>query len=173
MRRATPVTEERKSELAELAANGVSAHMAAKKMGIAKSYAYRLLGRDQARSGTAGGMSKAGILAALKTGPKTTEQLLRVTGTCSADISRDCAGLRHDGLVKRVDGGSGRGSRAVYALVEDAVTTLAPPARPRRVGLDLASANHPPIPDELVHRDPCVKCGVRADIGCKHQSKAA
>ncbi|SCY89382.1 hypothetical protein SAMN05660666_03461 [Novosphingobium aromaticivorans] len=42
MGRATPVTEERKSELAELAAQGLSAHMAAKKMGIAKSYAYRL-----------------------------------------------------------------------------------------------------------------------------------
>ncbi|SCY89394.1 hypothetical protein SAMN05660666_03462 [Novosphingobium aromaticivorans] len=118
-------------------------------------------------------MSKAGILAALKTGPKTTEQLLRVTGTCSADISRDCAGLRHAGLVKRVDGGSGRGSRAVYALVGDAVPTLAPHARQRRVSLDFANASHPPIPDTLVHRDPCLKCGVRGDIGCKHQRQAA
>lgn len=23
-----------------------------------------------------------------------------------------------------------------------------------------------------VHRDPCVKCGVRADIGCKHRGAA-
>lgn len=118
-------------------------------------------------------MTKAGILAALKTGPKTTEQLLQVTGTCSADISRDCAGLRHAGLVKRVDGGSGRGSRAIYALVDDVVTTLPPPFRPRRVSLDLANTKQPPIPEVLVHRDPCVKCGIRADIGCKHQSKAA
>lgn len=42
MGRATPVTEERKAELAELAANGLSPHMAAKRMGIGRSYAYRL-----------------------------------------------------------------------------------------------------------------------------------
>ncbi|HQS98093.1 MAG TPA: hypothetical protein PK823_16545 [Novosphingobium sp.] len=117
-------------------------------------------------------MSRLGILAALKTGPKTTAELLRVTGTWSGGVSRDCAALVKDGRVKRIDGTSGRGSRAIYALVAE--TCAAPELKPQtRLFRGRSCVSQPEIPDTYVNRDPCPKCGVRGDIGCRHVRRAA
>jgi predicted transcriptional regulator len=111
-------------------------------------------------------MSKAGVLAALKSGPKTTAQILQTTGTSSGDVSRSCSELRLAGLIKRVDGQSGKGSKAIYALADyEAVAAFVPKHR-----LTMAQVFRSEIPDSLtyVHRDPCIKCGTRRDVGCKH-----
>lgn len=116
-------------------------------------------------------MSRAVILSALKTGPKTSAQLVQYTGTHSGDVSRTCWTLVKRGHVKRIDGGSGRGSLAVYALVDGVVSDCAPINRGRaRLGLSLARG--PEVPETRADRDPCFKCGVRGDLGCSHRRVA-
>jgi hypothetical protein len=41
------------------------------------------------------------------------------------------------------------------------------PSTTRRAGLDPAS--DPPLPPRGPERDPCPRCGVRADVGCGHR----
>lgn len=62
------------------------------------------------------------IVAALRTGPKTNRELQELTFDHGGGVARSCAELRKRGRVTRVDPdrGRGRGSRAVYALVEEA-----------------------------------------------------
>lgn len=121
-------------------------------------------------------MSKSGILAALRFGPKTTAELLLVTGMSPADISRDCAGLRHAGKVKRVDGALGRGTKAIYALALPGELPVAPPPPRRRPAATATTPAHTPKaapPETIVDRDPCFMCGVRGDVGCVHRRRAA
>lgn len=113
-------------------------------------------------------MSRAVILSALKTGPKTSAQLVDYTGTHSGDVSRTCWTLVRQGHVKRIDGGSGRGSLAVYAL---AGADAAPEHR-GRAALGLSLARGPEFPEARADRDPCFKCGVRGDLGCSHRRSA-
>lgn len=61
---------------------------------------------------------RARILGQLASGNITTGQLADLFGDSSGRMARAMAQLRNDGVVKRVDGGSGRGSVAVWALVE-------------------------------------------------------
>jgi hypothetical protein len=192
-------------------------------------------------------VSYTGIIAALASGPKSTAQLLEVTGASSAYVSRDCARLIERGRIVRIDGTSGRGSRAVYALagkpvppqppgppsgaelaqaVRNRAAQLRQPVRQFAAALSsdpltwldqvaiaqrpkahtvariealLAGQPVPPAPPNnfqrqrvltqrpfavtiadrdmvrseplppIVERDPCFLCGIRADIGCRHQ----
>lgn len=59
--------------------------------------------------------SKA-IIARLKQGPATNRQLQEAAYTHSGDVARRLIDLAQSGYVERIDGGSGRGTRAVYAL---------------------------------------------------------
>lgn len=116
-------------------------------------------------------MSNTAILHALKRGPMATSQLLKFTGSCSADVSRTCSGLIADGRIKRIDGRSGRGTRAIYALVDsDAPIRDEIPKVRRSHTVGVAA----PVVSEAryVQRDPCGFCGVRADIGCRHRVAA-
>lgn len=112
-------------------------------------------------------MSRSAILSALKTGPKTTAELLALrAGASSAYIARSCAELIKRGQIVRLDQRRGRGTRALYALTGH----TAPPIATRRAlhSADADQARHDPIPP-ATDRDPCSKCGTRADIGCKHR----
>jgi len=57
------------------------------------------------------------IAALRRHGPLRTAQLAEMTCDHSGGVARTMAGLISDGRVKRIDGGSGRGSIALYALV--------------------------------------------------------
>lgn len=148
-------------------------------------------------------MSKSGVLKALEAGPMAPREILRFTGTPIIDVSRSCCELRHAGKIKRVDGGSGRGSRAIYALVESvevpaAESTQPKPKQPKpwvdrfiwngrnefhagngvhggsreragQAAMGRRAAMAAQAETLRVDRDPCTYCGVRADIGCKHQ----
>lgn len=61
-------------------------------------------------------MSQMAILFALRKGAMTNRQLQDEVGDHSASIARTCAKLISDGRVIRVDGDSGRGKCAIYAL---------------------------------------------------------
>lgn len=61
--------------------------------------------------------SAARIRALLETGPATHAQIARVVPP-EFSIARTMCELIHRGVVKRVDGGQGRGTKATYALVE-------------------------------------------------------
>jgi hypothetical protein len=112
-------------------------------------------------------MSQGPIIHALRRGPMRTAQLLRLTGTCSGDISRSCANLIRIGAIKRIDGGSGRGSIAVYALAD---CTAPVPAATRAKRFYHHVAPQPEVTEsQFVQRDPCFSCGVRGDLGCKHR----
>jgi hypothetical protein len=63
-------------------------------------------------------MSRSAIIARLKLGPATNAELQEAVIDHGAGIARDAAVLMRQGRVCRIDGGSGRGSRAVYALKE-------------------------------------------------------
>lgn len=105
------------------------------------------------------------LLLALKSGPKSAAELATIVNSKGAYISRDCAKLIKERRVKRIDGGSGRGSLAIYALTNDNT-----PAPVRRRGADrlYSDAGGPSVdPARIVHRDPCTYCGVRGDLGCK------
>lgn len=69
-------------------------------------------------------LSVSSILRRLAQGPATNAELQDATEDHAGSVARDCAKLIRDGRVKRIDGGRGRGSRAVYALSIDA-----PPAQ--------------------------------------------
>ena len=56
------------------------------------------------------------ILRRLRKGPATNAQLQEACLDHSGGIARTISQMRALGLVRRVDGGSGRGSRAIYAL---------------------------------------------------------
>ena len=58
------------------------------------------------------------ILAALRDGPKTNRELQDLTCDHSGSVARNCVQLRDLGLVIRVDGNQGRGTRAIYALAD-------------------------------------------------------
>ena len=64
-------------------------------------------------------MSRAAIIARLRQGPATNRDLQRATDNYwSGGISRTVAKLIADGRVTRIDGRSGRGKPATYALKE-------------------------------------------------------
>lgn len=56
------------------------------------------------------------VLAALASGPKTNAELQEITCDHSGSIARHLAKLIADGRACRIDGRSGRGRRALYAL---------------------------------------------------------
>lgn len=112
-------------------------------------------------------MSGSAIMAALRTGPKTTADLVNEVGIKSAYVARTCSRLMQKGLVRRVDDGYGRGSRARYALADGS----APPLPIRRVEAKSRRVAEYPA-HQHVYRDPCPFCGVRADIGCRHLKAA-
>lgn len=56
------------------------------------------------------------ILDALKRGPKTNAELQELTYDHSGSVARYCARLISDGRIMRIDGHTGRGSIAIYAL---------------------------------------------------------
>lgn len=60
----------------------------------------------------------AKALLALAEGPKTNAQLQDALDTHHGDIARLMSHLRKTGRVKRVDGASGSGTIATYALVQ-------------------------------------------------------
>lgn len=112
----------------------------------------------------------SGILERLRTGPKSAGELATSLSTKGAYISRDCARLIKEGRVKRIDGGSGRGSLAIYALSTDNS-----PAPVKRRGADrlYSDAGGPPLDtSRIVYREPCSFCGVRGDIGCRCGNRA-
>lgn len=115
-------------------------------------------------------MSQGPILAALSHGPKSGAELADICHQTSAYISRTCAKLRLEGRVKRIDGGSGRGSIATYALMGDQRAPAAP-AKRSYVTRDFDVG--PPHPGVTVSRDPCFFCGYRGDLPCEHRSAAA
>lgn len=55
-------------------------------------------------------------LAALSAGPLTNAELQELTCDHSGGVARNMAKLIATGRAKRIDGGAGRGSRALYAL---------------------------------------------------------
>lgn len=64
-------------------------------------------------------MSVQACLRALRRGhPLTNEQLQELTGDHSAGVARTMNKLIKSGRARRVDGGSGRGGKATYALAE-------------------------------------------------------
>lgn len=63
-------------------------------------------------------MSQSKILSALTRGPRTAFQLAETICDSSGSVARTCNKLMRDGRIARIDGGSGRGSKAVYALAE-------------------------------------------------------
>lgn len=112
------------------------------------------------------------ILRELAAGPRTSGQLALAIGRDRAATYRNCRALQDRGLIKRIDGTPGRGGIAVYALIGD---DTAPPETSRdRAGRQPAGAfnqgGNVPLPDSRVDRDPCFKCGVRADLGCRHRA---
>lgn len=64
-------------------------------------------------------MSKQAILNRLRHGPASNAELQDAVIDHSGGIARDASKLIQDGRVRRIDGGSGRGSRAIYALSEN------------------------------------------------------
>jgi predicted HTH transcriptional regulator len=58
------------------------------------------------------------IMRALRSGPMTNAQLQEATCDHSGSISRYMAALIKRGKARRVDGQTGRGTRAIYGLVE-------------------------------------------------------
>lgn len=63
-------------------------------------------------------MAAASIITALRAGPRTNAQIQDEVCDHSGGVARDCAKLIASGRVRRIDGGTGRGSIAVYALNE-------------------------------------------------------
>lgn len=119
-------------------------------------------------------MSRIAILNALARGPKTAAQLAEIVGLHSGVIAARVSPLIHDGRVKRVDGGEGRGSIAVYALNKwnggkvSAGRTVPVGKLPH----PKSTEPRPRPPGVIVMRDPCPRCGVRGDLGCRHQARA-
>lgn len=56
------------------------------------------------------------ILTRLADGPATNAELAELLFTHSGDVARCMAALSRRGLVRRCDGGTGRGTVALYAL---------------------------------------------------------
>lgn len=65
-------------------------------------------------------MTTRAILSRLKRGPATNADLQEAACDHGGGIARTVAALRQQGKVRRVDGKSGRGKPAVYALTENA-----------------------------------------------------
>lgn len=61
-------------------------------------------------------MSTQACIDALKSGPKTARELAELTDDDSGNVARNTAWLIYAEKAIRIDGGSGRGSKAVYAL---------------------------------------------------------
>ena len=59
------------------------------------------------------------IAALRRHGPLRTAQLAEMTCDHSGDVARTMVGLIHEGRVKRIDGRTGRGSVALYALASE------------------------------------------------------
>lgn len=115
-------------------------------------------------------MSQALILTALQAGPKTVASLADLTGSEPRSVARSCSNLINQGKIVRVDGGSGRGSIAVYAASGSAIEQAKGEARaPAR--LQYPVGRDPEHPGHIVHRDPCFYCGARGDIPCKHDRR--
>lgn len=58
------------------------------------------------------------LLLALRKGPQTNSQLGVATCDHSGSVARTMSKLIHSGRAKRIDGNSGRGSIAIYALTD-------------------------------------------------------
>jgi hypothetical protein len=63
-------------------------------------------------------MSVPAILRALRRGPATNAELQELLCEHGGAIARDCAKLIHRGQVRHIDGATGRGRAATYALTE-------------------------------------------------------
>lgn len=55
------------------------------------------------------------ILSALRSGPATNAELQDACEAHGGEVARACNQLMRSGMVKRVDGGAGRGTIAIYA----------------------------------------------------------
>ena len=64
-------------------------------------------------------MKRADIIQRLQEGPATNRELAELGADHGASISRTMAKLIDEGIARRIDGGSGRGSVALYALTEN------------------------------------------------------
>lgn len=100
------------------------------------------------------------LLAALEQGPGTVQELAERAGvpflsarTLLGNMMARRRVVRVDGLTKFV----GVAGRAIYAL-PGSVEPAPPPMLPR---------DKAPL---VQRRDPCPRCGVRADLGCKHRA---
>jgi len=61
------------------------------------------------------------IIRALRSSPMTNAELQEATCDHGGSVARYCARLAAVGKVRRIDGASGRGTRAVYALADHPV----------------------------------------------------
>lgn len=113
-------------------------------------------------------MSTEIVFTALRRGAATVVQLAERTGMSARDVGLACASLKVRHLVERVDGGR-RGMKATYALVDDGAD---PAFRARRSPTASHEYRQSPSAAMALSRDPCVKCGVRGDIGCQHEAPA-
>lgn len=107
----------------------------------------------------------------------TNRQIQHACEAHSGEVARECNRLMGKGLIKRVDGRSGRGSGAVYALAEREFAFPPTPGNPlrdyiarRTVARTISRAEE--IEARRVARDPCFMCGTRGDIGCQHREAA-
>lgn len=71
-------------------------------------------------------MSQSAILRRLSEGPATNRELQEACFDHAGGIARDCMALRHQGRIVRIDGKSGRGKEATYALVGELTYVLCP-----------------------------------------------
>ena len=108
-------------------------------------------------------MKRADILAVLQDGPRTAAQIGAALNQLPRNVSRTCSTLISLGVIKRVDGGAGRGSFAVYALDTYAGTYEAKPRN--SFHFETSGPKHPGV---TVRRDPCFYCGTRGDVPCRH-----
>jgi hypothetical protein len=118
-------------------------------------------------------VSRQVILDALQSGPKTTAQIAEAVGRDSTHVARICWALGQRGQAKRIDGGMGHGSVAVWSLAGDNSPMPATVRRAytrRRRGNAVGATDFPEA--QYVYRDLCPFCGVRADIGCQHLKAA-
>ena len=68
-------------------------------------------------------MTTQAILQRLAAGPATNLELQEAVCDHSGGVARTCSKLIHRGRVVRVDGATGRGAKAVYALAHRPLST--------------------------------------------------
>lgn len=111
-------------------------------------------------------MSRRAILRALgEHGPLSAARLAELCHEHSGQIARMAARLRDEGRVIRIDGGLGRGTVAIYALTG----TTTGGGQAKRTNRRARAGDDPAHPGTDSPRDPCWRCGVRGDLGCRHK----